>query len=114
MPIYEYECPKCGLFEVVQKASARALKCKPDCDDKNCPKQAKRLISAAAFHLKGSGWYKTDYASKSSTPPAKSPAPAVADAGADSASKPKVAKEAKDNDSSTGAKKAPSTGSDSH
>ena len=72
MPIYEYECQQCGLFEVVQKASDKALKCKPDCQDPKCPKNAKRLISAAAFHLKGSGWYKTDYASKSPVEPKKS------------------------------------------
>ena len=62
MPIYEYECPLCGKFEAVQKVSDKPLKCNPDCTEKNCPKKAKRLISAAAFHLKGSGWYKTDYA----------------------------------------------------
>lgn len=62
MPIYEYECPKCGHFEVVQKVSEKALKAKPDCQEAKCPCAAKRLISASAFHLKGSGWYKTDYA----------------------------------------------------
>ena len=66
MPIYEYECPKCGQFEVVQKASDKPLKAKPDCSDKKCPKKATRLISASAFHLKGGGWYKTDYAGSSS------------------------------------------------
>lgn len=65
MPIYEYECPKCGIFEVVQKASDKPLKAKPECDQKNCPKKAQRLISPSAFHLKGGGWYKTDYASSS-------------------------------------------------
>lgn len=67
MPIYEYECPKCGRFEAVQKADAKPLKAKPDCDCKDCPKKAVRLISASAFHLKGSGWYKTDYSSGSSS-----------------------------------------------
>ena len=67
MPIYEYQCSKCGLFGVVQKASDKPLKRNPDCAEKNCPKSAKRLISAAAFHLKGSGWYKTDYASSGSS-----------------------------------------------
>jgi putative FmdB family regulatory protein len=61
MPIYEYECPKCGRFEVVQKVSDNPLKKNPDCCEKDCPNKAERLISAAAFHLKGSGWYKTDY-----------------------------------------------------
>jgi putative FmdB family regulatory protein len=65
MPIYEYECPKCGRFEVVQKASEKPVKADPACSCADCPRAAKRVISAAAFHLKGSGWYKTDYASKS-------------------------------------------------
>jgi putative FmdB family regulatory protein len=66
MPIYEYECPKCGKFEVVQKITDRPVKAKPDCPHADCPRCAKRLISAAAFHLKGTGWYKTDYGSSSS------------------------------------------------
>ncbi|MBX7137717.1 MAG: zinc ribbon domain-containing protein [Oligoflexia bacterium] len=68
MPIYEYECPKCGVFEVVQKFSDKPLDCKPDCEVKNCPRKAKRLISMSAFHLKGGGWYKTDYKSSSTAP----------------------------------------------
>ena len=65
MPIYEYLCPKCGPFEAIQSFSDKPLTCKPDCEDKGCPKKAERLISASAFHLKGSGWYKTDYSSSS-------------------------------------------------
>lgn len=67
MPIYEYECPKCGRFEAVQKASDKPLKCNPDCCEKECPKKAQRVISASALHFKGSGFYKTDYTSSSST-----------------------------------------------
>lgn len=67
MPIYEYECPKCGVFEVVQKVTDKPLKANPDCTEKNCPCKAKRILSASAFHLKGTGWYKTDYASSSSS-----------------------------------------------
>ncbi len=72
MPIYEYECPKCGLFECVQKASEKPLKANPECSVKDCPKKAKRVISAAAFHLKGGGWYKTDYGASGSAGTAKS------------------------------------------
>lgn len=72
MPIYEYECPKCGVFEVVQKATDKPLKANPDCTEKDCPCKAKRILSASAFHLKGTGWYKTDYASSSSSGSAKS------------------------------------------
>ena len=67
MPIYEYECPVCGRFEAVQKTSDKPLKCDPDCCHKNCPKKAQRVMSASAFHLKGTGWYKTDYASGSTS-----------------------------------------------
>lgn len=66
MPIYEYECPKCGRFEAVQKVSEKPLKAAPECSRKDCPRSAERVMSASAFHLKGSGWYKTDYASGSS------------------------------------------------
>ncbi len=62
MPIYEYECPLCGRFETIQKASDKPLKALPGCSNSKCPKKARRLVSASSFHLKGSGWYKTDYA----------------------------------------------------
>lgn len=65
MPIYEYECPKCGVFDAIQKVDDKPLKARPGCDVKGCPKCAERLISASAFHLKGTGWYKTDYSSGS-------------------------------------------------
>ena len=62
MPIYEYECNKCGkIIEAVQKFSDPPLiNC--DCHDGG---KLNRLISKSAFHLKGSGWYVTDYAGKS-------------------------------------------------
>lgn len=60
MPFYEYECTKCGtLSEVFQKISDQPFK---KCDQ--CNGKIKRLISQSTFHLKGSGWYVTDYASK--------------------------------------------------
>jgi len=61
MPIYEYECSLCGRFEAVQKVSDKPLTAQIGCSRDGCPQSAERLISAAAFHLKGSGWYKTDY-----------------------------------------------------
>ncbi len=62
MPIYEYYCPDCQhLFEEWQKDfTEREMNC-PICGTK-----AKRLISNTSFILKGSGWYVTDYAHKSS------------------------------------------------
>lgn len=61
MPIYEYECTKCGkLEEVYQKFSDKPLtKCK------QCSGKLHKLISQSSFHLKGTGWYVTDYANKS-------------------------------------------------
>ncbi len=63
MPIYEYECTKCGfLREVMQGFSDPPL---TRCE--SCRGKLRKLISHSAFHLKGSGWYVTDYASKSSS-----------------------------------------------
>ena len=61
MPIYEYECQKCGkVFETIQKFSdPRLTECL--CEEKG---PVTKLISAAAFHLKGSGWYVTDFRDK--------------------------------------------------
>lgn len=64
MPTYEYDCAACGhRFEENQKITADSLTDCPACGE---PK-LRRLISATAFHLKGSGWYKTDYGSSGST-----------------------------------------------
>ena len=61
MPIYEYECAKCSRTEeVMQKFSDKPLtKCK------HCSGKLHKLISQSSFHLKGTGWYVTDYANKS-------------------------------------------------
>jgi len=60
MPIYEYQCKKCGCHvEVFQKFSDPPLaKCE------QCKGKVRKLISQSSFHLKGTGWYVTDYASK--------------------------------------------------
>src|SRR5215813_4223439 len=60
MPIYEYECLSCGKrTEVLQRMSDAPLAACP-----NCGGEVKKLISAPAFQLKGSGWYATDYGGK--------------------------------------------------
>jgi putative FmdB family regulatory protein len=60
MPIYEYECGSCGgRFEAVRKFSDPLL---TECRLCKAPK-VRKLLSPAAFVLKGSGWYATDYAS---------------------------------------------------
>jgi putative FmdB family regulatory protein len=62
MPIYEYQCTKCGKrFEYMQKMSDPPMK---KCEA--CGGKLEKQISAAGFQLKGTGWYKTDYASKPS------------------------------------------------
>jgi putative FmdB family regulatory protein len=59
VPIYEYVCAKCARrTEVIQGMNDRPPKSCPHCGGK-----LKKAASAPAFHLKGSGWYKTDYAS---------------------------------------------------
>jgi len=63
MPIYEYECTQCGeVEEVFQKFSDKPLsRCK------KCSGKLHKLISHSSFHLKGTGWYATDYANSSSS-----------------------------------------------
>jgi putative FmdB family regulatory protein len=64
MPLYEYECKKCGhRFEKIQLYSARMVKKCPECGG-----QVEQMISAPAVQFKGSGWYVTDYAKKTSSP----------------------------------------------
>jgi putative FmdB family regulatory protein len=59
MPIYEYQCQKCGTFEVTQRITEKSLSKCPTCKNK-----VKKLISNTSFQLKGTGWYVTDYARK--------------------------------------------------
>lgn len=58
MPLYEYQCQKCGhRFERIQKFS--------DAPIAECPKcggAVQKLVSSPAFQFKGTGWYVTDYA----------------------------------------------------
>jgi len=60
MPFYEYQCSKCGHEEeVLQKVSDKPLTKCPECGKNSM----KKMVSAAAFRLKGSGWYETDFKS---------------------------------------------------
>ena len=62
MPFYEYQCTKCGHEEeVLQKISDKPLKKCPECGKSSMQKK----VSAAAFRLKGGGWYETDFKSGS-------------------------------------------------
>lgn len=61
MPIYEYQCDKCGIsVELLQKISEKPLEVCEKCSGK-----MGRIISQSSFHLKGGGWYVTDYAGSS-------------------------------------------------
>ena len=61
MPIYEYQCQSCGhQLEAFQKISEAVLTECPQCHQQTLNK----LISAAGFQLKGTGWYVTDYRNK--------------------------------------------------
>ena len=74
MPIYEFQCARCArTTEVIQGMNDPPPRVCPHCGGK-----LKKLASAPAFHLKGSGWYKTDYAS---------PAGKVKESGADKGDK---------------------------
>ncbi len=58
MPSYDYRCEKCGnVFEVFQRISAEPKATCPSCQSV----ETKRLISGGTFHLKGGGWYASDY-----------------------------------------------------
>ena len=62
MPLYEYQCKKCHhRFERIQKFSDPHVKKCPDCGG-----PVEQMVSAPAVQFKGSGWYVTDYAKKSS------------------------------------------------
>jgi putative FmdB family regulatory protein len=60
MPVYEYQCTVCGkIEEAFQKISDSPLETCP-----HCKGHLKKIISQSTFHLKGTGWYVTDYGGK--------------------------------------------------
>jgi putative FmdB family regulatory protein len=101
MPIYEYQCSKCGIFEATQRITDKALAKCPTCKGK-----VKRLISNTSFLLKGSGWYITDYARKGQNGEAKS-----ANGKSESKSESGSKSESKTESSSSGAGKSSSASS---
>ena len=103
MPIYEYQCQKCGNeFEEWQKFSDAPVDKCPQCGG-----PSSRLISQSTFILKGTGWYATDYANKSRDSQAKSSKSTESSSGKESSSGSKDAS----SDSKTSAAKS-SAGSD--
>jgi len=60
VPLYEYQCARCGRFELIQRFADAPLTTCPTCNG-----EVQKLLSAPAIQFKGSGWYVTDYARKS-------------------------------------------------
>ena len=90
MPLYEYRCRKCGnVFEKIQKFSDAPLtKCE------KCGGKLEKLLSPPAIQFKGTGWYVTDYARKSSPGSSRSNGGSSNGDGAKSETKPKAEKPA--------------------
>lgn len=100
MPLYEYLCDACGhQFERIQKYSDPLVETCPVCGA-----AVHKLVSSPAFHLKGSGWYATDYAKKGDSSKGKEgPAGESSDKGGSETKEP-----AKETTSKEGAAKEPS------
>lgn len=91
MPLYEYQCKKCHhRFERIQKFSDPHVKKCPDCGG-----PVEQVLSAPAVQFKGSGWYVTDYAKKSSGSTATSSSNGESGSSGDSAGKKDEKKETK-------------------
>ena len=109
MPIYEYRCQDCHHeFERMQKFSDPPVAACPACEG-----AVQKLISRSAFHLKGSGWYVTDYArdggQKSDSPDKSAPEKTTAEKNTSDKSDTKAATDSASSDSeSKPAKKSPS------
>ena len=123
MPIYEYQCQKCGTIEVTQRITEKSLTKCPTCKSK-----VKKLISNTSFQLKGTGWYITDYARKGQTngesksdssakstsaSESKSESGSKSAAASESKGEPKKSEAKKSESSSSGSDKSSSTASSS-
>jgi putative FmdB family regulatory protein len=86
MPLYEYQCKKCHhRFERIQKFSDPHIKKCPECGG-----AVEQLLSPPAVQFKGSGWYVTDYAKKSSAPASSGGSDTKAESGSKKEEKPKA------------------------
>ena len=83
MPLYEYQCPRDGTFEKMQKFSDPPLTVCPTCGG-----PVEKLLSAPAIQFKGTGWYITDYARKSGGGESASSKPKESKSSASSSSTP--------------------------
>jgi putative FmdB family regulatory protein len=102
MPLYEYECKKCHhRFERIQKFSDPHVKKCPDCGG-----PIEQVISAPAVQFKGSGWYVTDYAKKSSAgAPSSNPSNGDGSSKKESKSKSEQSQESESSQKSESSKK---------
>ena len=95
MPLYEYQCAKCGRrTEKIENVAGPHLKKCPHCGGK-----VERLLTAPAIQFKGSGWYVTDYAAKSSTKDGATAEPAASEKKESSDSKEATGKDSTAKDS---------------
>ncbi len=101
MPIYEYECNSCGEeHELIQNITAKPLRKCPACGRL----KLRRKISRSAFHLKGEGWYVTDYAKNGESKDDKSKA--KDESKSDSSAKSDTKAESKSSDSNSSESKS--------
>ena len=99
MPIYEYRCSSCGFQkEYLRKVSDPVMSVCPECNKNTFSK----MLSAAGFQLKGSGWYATDFKNSGSKPAAKASVAAVDKGAAKSESKDSGAAKSDKTDSTPG------------
>jgi len=105
MPIYEYQCDNCGVFEVSQRITEDSLKKCPTCKAK-----VKRLISNTSFMLKGSGWYATDYGHSKTNPSSSNES--TGSAGSNGKSSESKSSESKSGDSKSSESTSSSTSSE--
>lgn len=110
MPLYEYECLKCGeRFEIIQKFSDDPVRVHTENGGSSCDGAVRKLLAAPAIQFKGSGWYVTDYGKggkKPPTEPADSGSKKEAQASGDSDSSDSAGKASADNGGSSSSKDA--------
>ncbi|MCP4695817.1 MAG: zinc ribbon domain-containing protein [Gammaproteobacteria bacterium] len=100
MPIYEYSCTNCDhKLEILQKMNDALLQKCPECEKNTL----KKMISAAGFRLKGSGWYETDFKNKGKQNDGKETAKSGKPDETKKAEKPAATKESAANDANGGA-----------
>lgn len=109
MPIYEYECRGCGdVHEFIQKFSDGPKRKCPSCGKP----RLRKLISAAAFHLKGDGWYVTDFRDKGKGKGKSPSADGAGESKSDSKSTDSTTSDTKSTDSGSGSASKSTSGSE--